>query len=143
MITLAMAGTLVMLAVIVWVILDVEETSVFGWALAVLAPAVSYLLSRASIFIVRTVPEGASLEQAFSSYFFITMALAECPGLVLFALGFVVPLSPLQLSVGLVLTAIVVALVLLPTRARAQAFVDRATERTAYRPDVDEFLATF
>jgi hypothetical protein len=143
MITFAVAGALVMLAVISWVILDVDEPSVVGWVPAVLAPAVSFLLSRVATSMVHPVPEDAGLEQAFTSNFFVTMALSEMPGLALFVLGFVLPLSPLQLSVGLVLTAIVVGTVLRPTRARAQAFVDRAIGRTEYRQDAEEFLAKF
>jgi hypothetical protein len=142
-ITIAVSGALVMLAVVSWLILETEEPAVIGWAFAILAPAVSFLLSRVAMLMVPSVPVGGSLPGAFSSHFFILLALTEVPGLVLFVLGFVLPLSPLQVSVGLVLTAIVVASVLRPTRARAQAFVDRATDRSTYRQDVDEFLARF
>ncbi|AMS04549.1 hypothetical protein DUY81_09090 [Acidipropionibacterium acidipropionici] len=142
MIAAAMAMGLVMIALVSFFMLETEPQAdpMVGWILAVAAPVVSFLASRAGSVVGTTVQDPSQLYQAYASRFFITLSLAEAPGLLVFVAGIIMRLSWMQVALGLVLTAAVVWLVLHPTRQKADAFAETSLGAGA---DVQAFVEAF
>ncbi|AXE38890.1 hypothetical protein [Acidipropionibacterium virtanenii] len=142
MIAAAMAMALVMVALVSFFILEPEPQAdpMLGWILAVAAPVVSFLASRVASVVGTAVQEPSQLYQAYASRFFITMSLAEAPGLLMYVAGIIMRLSWMQVALGLVLTAAVVWLVLRPTRQKAGAFAEKSMGTGA---DVQAFVEMF
>ncbi len=111
--------------------------------MAIAAPVVSLLLSRVPLAMKVPVTDPSRLQAAYTSQFFITMSLTEAPGLLLVALAFIKRLTSVQVTVGLVLTAMVVWMSLRPTRQKAEGFVQRTIGPDAYGEQVDRFMAQF
>lgn len=126
-ITATVAIALVVIAGASWFVLDRQFTGnpVLGCGAAIAAPVVSLALSRVVGLISPPVRTPADLATAYGAQFFMTMAATEAPGILLFALGFIMELSAAQVSLGMVLTAAVVWISLRPTRRRAEEFVRR------------------
>jgi hypothetical protein len=142
MISAAMAMGLVMIALVSFFIMEPEPQGdpMVGWILAVAAPVVSFLASRVASVVGAGVEDASRLYQAYMSRFFITMSLAEAPGLLMFVAGIIMRLSWMQVALGLVLTAGVVWFVLHPTRQKAEAFAEKSLGAGA---DVRDFVEAF
>lgn len=142
MIAGTMPMALIMLAIVMGFALEPEPDGdpMLGWILAVAAPVVSLVLARVASTRTVQVSEPSGLYQAYVSSFFMTMAMAEGPGLLLVAAGFVMGLSSVQVASGLVLTAVVVWFTVRPTRQRAENFAYRALGAGA---DVRAFVEQF
>ncbi|HIT74448.1 MAG TPA: hypothetical protein IAA98_02565 [Candidatus Avipropionibacterium avicola] len=143
MMVMAMAGTMVVLGVIAQVILPEVELDATQLVIAVglgLVGGVVALLTAGTFIRPLDQDEPNPLVAGLmrlQSATFVQMALADGSALVLFALGFVLPINAMAVLIGLLLAAAMTVLIAWPGRSRLRK-ARQLLERNGARCPLDE-----